>query len=567
MLGGGVLKTLIVLPDGREISSGNVQENSIASAALTQQVNASNVLAPGSACASMIELKIITKSEDKLVSAGDEITVYSVDNSGVRQRIGLFTCENPTRSGAGILNITAYDRISWLDRDLTHWLAGLSAWPYSLYQFMKMTCEQCGLTFKNRQIPNGSYPVKRFWADGITGRNILQWGAQAAGRFCRAAPDGEIEFSWYEPADISIGFSQYACEVKTFHADGNVILHAPCVNHEYADGQLSILSDLIGGVLTDGDLSVTMQNSPERIPYYSGGFSHEDYSVDKIQKVQIQFSESDVGAIWPNTPGELNTYRVTGNYLLTAETADELLPVAKNLYEQLKDITYVPCKVLIPASDRVPVGSIVSITDADGKTYSAYVMKKTRTGGKEVIECTGSKSRSSTTVINNQSFKALSGKVLNLRTDVEGLKVENKDTTGKLASIALNIDGIRSQAAATDSNVSDLRSKMTEVTQTADGLNVTVQSIVQNGVSKVTTKTGYTFNEDGLKISKSGEEMENRLDNTGMYVGRSGEVLLQANNKGVEAADVAVRNYLIVGTHARFEDYAGGTGCFYIGGE
>ena len=59
--------------------------------------------------------------------------------------------------------------------------------------------------------------------------------------------------------------------------------------------------------------------------------------------------------------------------------------------------------------------------------------------------------------------------------------------------------------------------------------------------------------------------MENLLDNTGMYVRRSGEVILQANAAGVQATDVVVRNYLVVGTHARFEDYpVGRTACFYL---
>ena len=63
--------------------------------------------------------------------------------------------------------------------------------------------------------------------------------------------------------------------------------------------------------------------------------------------------------------------------------------------------------------------------------------------------------------------------------------------------------------------------------------------------------------------------MENTLDNTGMYVKRSDDVMLQANADGVIATDVSVRNYLIVGNHARFEDYSDGTdnartACFWI---
>ena len=77
---------------------------------------------------------------------------------------------------------------------------------------------------------------------------------------------------------------------------------------------------------------------------------------------------------------------------------------------------------------------------------------------------------------------------------------------------------------------------------------------------------GYTFDDEGLHIAKSGEQMENRLDNTGMYVTRAEETILQANDAGVVATDVKVRNYLIVGTHARFEDYPEQrTACFWLG--
>ena len=99
----------------------------------------------------------------------------------------------------------------------------------------------------------------------------------------------------------------------------------------------------------------------------------------------------------------------------------------------------------------------------------------------------------------------------------------------------------------------------------------TAKAIKENGVTKVETSTGYRFNEEGLYISKAGEAMENKLDNTGMYVSRSGKVILQANNQGVEAHDVTVRNFLIIGDFARLENHESGTdtrrtACFWIGG-
>ena len=139
------------------------------------------------------------------------------------------------------------------------------------------------------------------------------------------------------------------------------------------------------------------------------------------------------------------------------------------------------------------------------------------------------------------------------------------DLNGKYASISVDVDGINAQVEKQAGSIKGLKEQTSTLQQTADGVSIKVQNILDNGVDKVTTGTGYTFNNDGLKITKSGEEIENLLDNTGMFVTRSGETILQANNTGVTATDVTVRNYLIIGTHARFEDYGENrTACFYL---
>ena len=118
-------------------------------------------------------------------------------------------------------------------------------------------------------------------------------------------------------------------------------------------------------------------------------------------------------------------------------------------------------------------------------------------------------------------------------------------------------------------SVDDLTGDVAELKQNSGEISIAVKKILDDGVGQVTTESGYTFNADGLHIQKSGEEMENTLDNTGMYVKRSDDIMLQANAEGVIATDVSVRNYLIVGNHARFEDYSDGTdnartACFWI---
>lgn len=121
-------------------------------------------------------------------------------------------------------------------------------------------------------------------------------------------------------------------------------------------------------------------------------------------------------------------------------------------------------------------------------------------------------------------------------------------------------------------SVSNYEDRISALEVTADGVNIRVTALEQNDeVHSVTTTTGYKFNEDGLYIHKDGEEIVNRLDNTGMYVNRGNDAILVANNEGVEAINLTAKQYLIVGLNSRFENYSNGvdtkrTGCFYIGG-
>lgn len=130
-------------------------------------------------------------------------------------------------------------------------------------------------------------------------------------------------------------------------------------------------------------------------------------------------------------------------------------------------------------------------------------------------------------------------------------------------------DSLAADISGNAADIGSLRTEMAKIDLQSGKLAVQLQSVLDNGVDKVTTTTGYTFDADGLHIQKSGHEIENRLDHTGMYVTRSGETMLQANADGVIATDVKVRNYLVIGDHARFENYNNGTNekrtaCFWL---
>jgi hypothetical protein len=137
--------------------------------------------------------------------------------------------------------------------------------------------------------------------------------------------------------------------------------------------------------------------------------------------------------------------------------------------------------------------------------------------------------------------------------------VKNADAQGRTARLEVNLEGLQSQVSRQESGLT----RLTQLQQDAQKLKLQVQQLEAES-GRVVTSTGYSFTEEGLYISKTGQEMESRVDHTGLYVSRGGRQVLQAGHRGVSAVDVTVGNYLVVGSHARFEDYEGGTACFYI---
>lgn len=144
------------------------------------------------------------------------------------------------------------------------------------------------------------------------------------------------------------------------------------------------------------------------------------------------------------------------------------------------------------------------------------------------------------------------------------------DSIDDLSSqLSVMLESFTSQFSRQQDDISGLRTDLTTMQQNADQISMKVQEIIDDGVSKVTTETGATLDKDGLHITKSGEEMESRIDYSGLHVERNDVAILEATAAGAEAENVKVRTYLIVGQHARFEDYANErdasrTACYYI---
>jgi hypothetical protein len=388
-----MLRTVFVLPDGTEIASGlstvQTSKSSIRSCTITKTVNSGTELTLGSVCASLLEATLQVGS-DFVISTGQEITVYKETDNGTRHKIGIFILEKPSRPSVNICKITAYDRIIKLDKDLSSWISALDEWSYTMEEFVPMVCQQCGLELDEdwNNLPSGPYHIEKFSAN-VTGRQLIQWVGEANARFFHVTPDGKGKFDWYKDSGASI---------------------TPSGEHYILQGSLS----------------------------------YEDYETVPVEAVGFQENEEDVTVWHPEAVESNNVLTIKGNKLIGMGPKGLLI----NIYREISEIKYTPCKVSIPANFDINAGDIVTVTDRNGKTFKMFVFSKTQSGQRDTLECTGSSVRGSTEDVNsnkqqtelantNQSVGRLEAKVSKMSgelSDTSETAKSNKEKVDKIAN-------------------------------------------------------------------------------------------------------------------------------------
>ena len=392
-----MLQPILTLPSGTELKGGS-PGSAVKSLTLHTAVNSGQEFTIGSAFSDYIEAEIWADPGGSLqITAGDALTYYRQDDAGSRTKVSVFYAEKPTRTKRNSYKITAYDTMSKLDADFSGWLrANQAQFPKTIWQLVQLACQRAGVTLASSSLPiNGSYSVQAFYADDLTCRQIISWAAEAAGCYAHMNADGKLQFL------------------------------------TYTDKRRTA--------------KITPDGASNSTAYYADSLSYEDYTVKAIEKVQIRQSDSDVGVIYPDSTTATNTYAVQGNLLLTTGTEANLKSVVQNLYNVLKNVTYTPCKVAVPSSSGLACGQIVHVKDARGREFDTYLMSATISSGKASFESVGSASRESSSAVNSQSYKNLTGKMLEIKTSVDGLEVKASDLTGKYTDLKATVDGLSSE--------------------------------------------------------------------------------------------------------------------------
>lgn len=508
-------KTILVLADGTELCGGGPGD-AVVSLTHRSAVNSGQELTIGSACSDSIEAELWCEPGGSLrITEGDTITCYRQATSGARTKIGVFLAEKPTRTKRSTYKITAYDRMILLDKDLSPWLREQQEnFPMSLTAFIQAVCAQCGVTLADGALdglPNGGYQIQAFYSDALTGRQMIQWAAQAACRFARMNPDGALEFSWYVDRTTQAGVAP--CDSRT-----SLLLAAQ------PDGKVLQASG--------GKFLALKENFGIAYPYAMDGLSFEDYEAAPPDKVQIRQSDSDIGVIYPPDASGTNTYVIQGNLLLASASAAALKPVAASLYTLLRGITYTPAKIKLLACDVIHPGDIVRVRDTSGRVFTTAVMTRTSSGGCDTLESTGSPSRDSVSAVNQKSYKNLQGKMLEITADIDGLNIKASELSGNYSALEQKVDGFTLTVTNGDSTSTlKLKSGSTELSSAEikfsgmvtfsnlktkgssviNGSNITTGTISNSDASAVFDLDGKMFrmgtsSGDRVLITKSGIE-------------------------------------------------------------
>lgn len=521
----------IALPDGTLLDAGSIR-----SVTLTEQVNDQEDLCPGAACAACAEIELWAPANGLSIVQGTELILTRLDTgTKAETQAGVFLAEKTEKVSANVIRVTAYDRMTLLDRDLSPWLREQQEnFPMALADFVRAVCEQCGVALADAaltDLPNGAYGIQAFYADGLTGRQLIQWAAQAACRFARMTPEGRLTFGWYrQTAAGGIGPSTEEGVRAGLRLAGAAL--------RTAEGEIWRFGMRQAGIL-------------------SGTLRYEDYETAPIEKVQIRQSEEDVGVICPPEETGTNALVLQGNLLLTASTADDLRPVAQAVFEEMGDIHYTPLSVAVQAAEDLPEpGTILTVTDSYGRAMQTCIMARTISGQRCTLESTGNPRRDSTAAVNGQSYSNLKGRMLEISANVEGLKITASELSGGMASLELSVEGLRTQV----SGKLDGEEAQTLIDQSLEGLTLSAKAGDQS--STLTLKAGgvtlssaeitfegmVTFadlstagktaiNGGNITTGKIGSEAGNTvydLDAGTLRTGRSGSNRVEMDDRGIK---------------------------------
>lgn len=324
----------------------------------------------------------------------------------------------------------------------------------------------------------------------------------------------------------------------------------PTATKSYIDNQVTVLNQTI--ITKEADIKVTTDGITQRLT------TAEETLLTKVDAT--------------------NVYNKTEVY--TKEETDSRITTAKDEINLQVSNTYATKATVTQQVNTAKTEAInTAAQDAQDKADSAEADANEYTDSKitTVVSTINEKVAeiNVTTDAITQRVSAEETKTVEIESDIEELNSNITSNSQALSTLELNTSSINASVQSIQKNTVDTLENVTEelnsltkrldTTMTTDQVDIRITETLNNGVDRVTTSTGFTFDDAGLHISKSNSQMESLLDETGLLVSRYDTPVLVAQATGVNALNLTSRQYLTVGG-SRFEKMGSKrTACFWVG--
>ena len=461
-----------------------------------------------------------TQMEIAVADVIDDITgkefALTVEIGGYEMALGLYTVQSFVRqSDRRKRKITAYDRMSWFNVDVSGWYNGLT-FPMTIKRFRDSLCKYIGIEQVSANLIFDSLQInKTIEPEQLLGLDVLKAICQINGCFSHVDKTGQLAYIQLQQTGLYPSETLYP-EEELFPA-------------EY------------GG---DG-------RPVEFIETYKQPMTYEDYLVEGISGLTIRQEEGDIGA---SVGDGNNLYVIEGNFLVYGKNSVELLNIAQTLLPHISEKIYRPASVDCNCMPWIEVGDAIRILTKDD-IVETFVMKRSISGCQNMrdkIESTGSKKHEEAFSIQKQIIQL----------------------EGKTAVIIKNVDEV--SARVTDlKNYTEAQFKITadaitaEVTRAkeAEGkLSVRADEIsasVTNLRNDTEAQFKITSEQISLKVSKGEVSSQISIESGGVNI--SGDRLTWNATNSSMSADGTLTCNNIVATNGKFSGKI--TGSYISGGE
>lgn len=289
------------------------------------------------------------------------------DNTIESLTYGVYTV-NETSYNGSIITITAYDNMYKFDK--TYSKSNLT-YPATLNEIVRDACSVCDVTLQTVNFDNDDFVVNEKPADeAITFRNVLQWVAQIACKYCTIDEYGRLVLSWYDMNVLE----------NIQHLDGGRF--SPWPNENTVSG--GTFSPWTAGNIYDGGTFEELRGYHHLYSWNTLSLTTDDVVITGVRVTEEIEGEDGKENVSYQSGTDGYVLAIEGNKLIQG-TAQA---VAGYLGVKINGMRFRPFSGSTLSNPTIEPGDAAILTDRKGNIYNTIITTNTfQPGNFQTISC------------------------------------------------------------------------------------------------------------------------------------------------------------------------------------